>query len=829
MSALSRFTELVTSMIVMKEVKSAHNAKLGCTRVEADEDEDEIGDLHIFLLGECWRDIMDAISQARRLIYITGWKLGRYTYTHHQKTVIVDADAGSNKRKIISFVGGLDLCDGRYDTSKHQLFKTLQMLHKDDFHNPTFAGDDIPPEHHALVPSFMGGGGGKRIHPLPFSDSTPTVNCHMYVVQTRSMDPSKDLSAYGYGSVAWKERVETWRQKQERLIKNEDDDKDWGNDSDGPDLPVRMTVLKSKKAVFVSQQADTSCSIWFVCKVLLVQTRTASHTVRVVALTCPEAVRTPQVLSDSILAVRKEGTDKGPTLPLVHVSIEDILYPFSTNELVSPISIYAKTEGSVCDNICHRLQQSMAEAENLKREAYEESFKRRKAEKDYIEATNNAKQSEKLYASEVKIRKKMEEALARETHELNSMTSKLEEVRGQLSTIEGQKGELEIQISDSKDMVKELEVKLVSFMELMKTLKEERERLELERDKAVTQATKEEKGSVYRGFLRSIEVTIKMLQSNSLEGCLKFQLEVNLIDVLLPPYLNGSLEDRLVYKDDTPPLSWQTRIRISIEVCSTLIFLHSNNPKSIIHGDLKPANILLDANLTSKLSAFGTSRLSSKKDSKGTSTYMDPEFLKIRELTPSSEVYSFRIILLRLLTGRLALDIEIEVETALEKGKLGDIFDVYAGDWPFMRAKQLAHLALRCCSVNSKNRPDLGSKIWKVLEPIKVSCGTSISLRLRSEENCQGPSYFVCPIFQETMQDPHIAADGFTHEVEAIKGWIDGGHKSSPMTNLELAHCITLFQIFLSPLRFKNGSNNPNSSFCLYYIHHCSYNFRFIF
>ncbi|KAF6170829.1 hypothetical protein GIB67_015781 [Kingdonia uniflora] len=66
-------------------------------------------------------------------------------------------------------------------------------------------GDDIPPKHHALVPSFMVGGGGKRIHPLPFSDSTP--------IQTRSMDPSKDLSAYGYGSVAWKERVEIWRQK----------------------------------------------------------------------------------------------------------------------------------------------------------------------------------------------------------------------------------------------------------------------------------------------------------------------------------------------------------------------------------------------------------------------------------------------------------------------------------------------------------------------------------------------------------------------------------------------------------------------------------------
>ncbi|XP_077248629.1 phospholipase D gamma 1-like [Tasmannia lanceolata] len=60
-------------------------------------------------------------------------------YTHHQKTVIVDSDAGNTKRKIIAFVGGLDLCDGRYDTPSHPLFRTLQTVHKDDYHNPTFS------------------------------------------------------------------------------------------------------------------------------------------------------------------------------------------------------------------------------------------------------------------------------------------------------------------------------------------------------------------------------------------------------------------------------------------------------------------------------------------------------------------------------------------------------------------------------------------------------------------------------------------------------------------------------------------------------------------
>ncbi|XP_078447982.1 phospholipase D gamma 1-like [Wolffia australiana] len=60
-------------------------------------------------------------------------------YTHHQKTVIVDADAGNNYRRIVAFVGGLDLCDGRYDTPEHPVFRTLKTIHKDDYHNPTFA------------------------------------------------------------------------------------------------------------------------------------------------------------------------------------------------------------------------------------------------------------------------------------------------------------------------------------------------------------------------------------------------------------------------------------------------------------------------------------------------------------------------------------------------------------------------------------------------------------------------------------------------------------------------------------------------------------------
>ncbi|KAF2298011.1 hypothetical protein GH714_006959 [Hevea brasiliensis] len=68
-------------------------------------------------------------------------------FTHHQKCVIVDTQASGNNRKITAFIGGLDLCDGRYDTPEHRLFQDLDTVFQDDYHNPTFsAGTKGPRE-----------------------------------------------------------------------------------------------------------------------------------------------------------------------------------------------------------------------------------------------------------------------------------------------------------------------------------------------------------------------------------------------------------------------------------------------------------------------------------------------------------------------------------------------------------------------------------------------------------------------------------------------------------------------------------------------------------
>ncbi|KAJ6711576.1 PHOSPHOLIPASE D [Salix purpurea] len=70
-------------------------------------------------------------------------------FTHHQKIVVVDSampNGDSQRRRIVSYVGGIDLCDGRYDTPFHSLFRTLDTAHHDDFHQPNFTGASIQKE-----------------------------------------------------------------------------------------------------------------------------------------------------------------------------------------------------------------------------------------------------------------------------------------------------------------------------------------------------------------------------------------------------------------------------------------------------------------------------------------------------------------------------------------------------------------------------------------------------------------------------------------------------------------------------------------------------------
>lgn len=105
----------------------------------------------------------------------------------------------------------------------------------------------------------------------------------------------------------------------------------------------------------------------------------------------------------------------------------------------------------------------------------------------------------------------------------------------------------------------------------------------------------------------------------------------------------GNLEERLLQKNNSPTIPWFDWFRIAWEVASALVFLHNAKPKPVIHHDLKPANILLDQNLVSKL---GDIRLATMlqadpsmttmyKDAGpvGTICYIEPEYQRTGSIT----------------------------------------------------------------------------------------------------------------------------------------------------------------------------------------------------
>ncbi|KAL5231876.1 hypothetical protein ABZP36_030652 [Zizania latifolia] len=340
-------------------------------------------------------------------------------------------------------------------------------------------------------------------------------------------------------------------------------------------------------------------------------------------------------------------------------------------------------------------------------------------------------------------------------------------------------------------------------------------------------------GSVYKGFLRNTTVAIKMLNADSLHGQSQFHQEVAVLSRVRHPNLvtligacpeasalvyeflpNGSLEDRLNCADNTLPLTWQVRIQIITEICSALIFLHKHRPHPVVHGDLKPGNILLDANLLSKLSDFGISRFlleSSVTGNEahftsmpmGTPAYMDPEFFATGELTPQSDTYSFGVTIMRLLTGRAPLRLIRTVQEALSKGDLQSVLDHSAGDWPLVQVEQIARIALQCTELSKQSRPDLERDVWKVLQPMKKEAPSPLlsqsfrSVFGESNSAIAVPSYFLCPISQVVMRDSQMAADGFTYEADAIRDWLDKGHDRSPATNQKLANRDTIPNIAL--------------------------------
>ncbi|PQP98904.1 hypothetical protein Pyn_09763 [Prunus yedoensis var. nudiflora] len=164
------------------------------------------------------------------------------------------------------------------------------------------------------------------------------------------------------------------------------------------------------------------------------------------------------------------------------------------------------------------------------------------------------------------------------------------------------------------------------------------------------------------------------------------------------------------------PLRLAQRLKIAAETAEALAFLHHDAGMQIIHSDVKTTKILLDENLTAKLSGFGASRLGLEDENQistlvhGTVGYEDPEYLdsKSNTLTEKSDVYSFGVVLAELLTG-----LEPEKNLArffvglVEGGKLDTSLLEEIVEGHFVIARKAADLAKRCLKPKRKERPSM--------------------------------------------------------------------------------------------------------------------------
>uniref|UniRef100_A0A8I6WAI1 non-specific serine/threonine protein kinase n=1 Tax=Hordeum vulgare subsp. vulgare TaxID=112509 RepID=A0A8I6WAI1_HORVV len=271
-------------------------------------------------------------------------------------------------------------------------------------------------------------------------------------------------------------------------------------------------------------------------------------------------------------------------------------------------------------------------------------------------------------------------------------------------------------------------------------------------------------GSVYKGMLSDSATTIAVKRlDGARQGEKQFRAEVSSIGLIqhinlvkligfccegdhrLLVYehmLSGSLNGHLFKKSNTNVvvLNWNIRYQISIGVARGLSYLHQGCRECIIHCDIKPENILLDALFVPKVADFGLAAFVGRDFSRiltsfrGTAGYLAPEWLTGVAITPKVDVYSFGMVLLEIISGRRNSssetsyntsssnsnqDIEyfpVEAISKLHGGDLKSLVDPQLhGDFNLEEIERVCKVACWCIQDNELDRPTMG-EVVRVLE-----------------------------------------------------------------------------------------------------------------
>ncbi|KAI9125188.1 hypothetical protein K1719_003804 [Acacia pycnantha] len=272
-------------------------------------------------------------------------------------------------------------------------------------------------------------------------------------------------------------------------------------------------------------------------------------------------------------------------------------------------------------------------------------------------------------------------------------------------------------------------------------------------------------GSVYRGTLDDgQEVAVKVRSATSTQGTREFDTEVNLLStirhenlvpligyccekdqqILVYPFMsNGSLQDRLYGEPaKRKSLDWPTRLSIALGAARGLSYLHTFSGRSVIHRDVKSSNILLDNSMCAKVADFGFSKYAPQEgdsgaslELRGTAGYMDPEYYTTQQLSTKSDVFSFGMVLLEIVSGREPQDTKRPrnewnlVEWAkpyIRSSKIDEIVDPsIKGGYHAEAMWRVVETALSCIEPFSVNRPSMADIVRELEDALIIENNAS--------------------------------------------------------------------------------------------------------
>ncbi|XP_057535845.1 proline-rich receptor-like protein kinase PERK15 [Amaranthus tricolor] len=262
-------------------------------------------------------------------------------------------------------------------------------------------------------------------------------------------------------------------------------------------------------------------------------------------------------------------------------------------------------------------------------------------------------------------------------------------------------------------------------------------------------------GYVHKGILpNGKEIAVKQLKTGSVQGEREFQAEVDTISrvhhrhlVSLVGHCMCGEQRMLVYEfipnktlefhlhgEGKPPMSWETRLKIAVGAAKGLAYLHEDCHPKIIHRDIKASNILIDDEFEAKVADFGLAKFSFDTDTHvstrvmGTFGYLAPEYASSGKLTEKSDVFSFGVVLLELITGRRPVDkarpfmddsmVEWArplLSQALEGRSFNELVDPRLEEYNSFEMAQMIACAAVCVRSSARRRPQM-SQVVRALE-----------------------------------------------------------------------------------------------------------------